>query len=66
MENNHRQFTAEEQMPRIYGFIGELLLDIYIEHNHLKYYEQNVIEIGTQSFWLKSFNFCKRKFLGIR
>lgn len=66
MENNHKKYTSEEQMPRIYGFIGELLLDVYVEHNHIKYYEQNVIEIGTQHLWIKAFNFCKRKFLGVR
>ena len=66
METHHAQYTSEEPMPRIYGFIGELLLDVYVTHNNMKFCEYPVIEIGTQSFALKAFNFCKRKFLGIR
>lgn len=66
MEKEHSNFTDQEPMLRIYGFIGELLLDVYIRHNALNYYEQNVIKLNTQSFVLKLFNFCKRKFWGIR
>lgn len=66
MEAGHSNYTKSEQMPRIYGFIGELLLDVYVEYNQLKYFEQGTIELNTQSFMLKAFNFCKRKFLGIR
>lgn len=66
MELHHGEFTSSEQMPRIYGFVSELLLDVYVDKNHLNYYEQKVIEMDTQSFFVKSFNFCKRKFLGVR
>lgn len=66
MELKHSEFTSEPPMPRIYGFIGELMLDVYVTKNNLNYYEQEVIEIDTQSSILKAFNFCKRKFLGIK
>lgn len=66
LDKNHSSFTDEDVMPRIYGFIGELLLDVYVTHNKMNYYEKNVIEKDTQSKALKIFNFCKRKFLGIR
>lgn len=66
MENNHKSYTSEEQMPRIYGFIGELLLDVYVTKNQMNYCEYPIIAMGTESFAKKAFNFCKRKFLGIR
>ena len=66
MEEHHSDFTGEDQMPRIYGFIGELLLDVYVTKNQMHYCEYPVIAMGTESFALKAFNFCKRKFLGIR
>lgn len=37
---------------RIYGFVSELLLDVWLEKNKIVYHEQNVSFIEKQN-WLK-------------
>ena len=66
LEKNHDAYTCEKEMPRIYGFIGELLLDVYVMHNDMHYHEKKVIEKNPQKKVIKVFNFCKRKFWGIK
>lgn len=47
---------------RIYGYISELLLDVWLETNKLEYYEQNVAFLEPQNWLKKGGTFLKRKF----
>ena len=47
---------------RIYGYISELLLDVWLETNQLEYYEQNVVFLEPQNWLKKGGTFLKRKF----
>ncbi len=49
---------------RIYGFVSELLLDVWLEKNHIPYKEQNVSFIEKQNWIKKGGNFLKRKVFG--
>lgn len=46
---------------RIYGYISELLLDVWLETNKLEYYEQNVTFLEPQNWLKKGGKFLKRK-----
>lgn len=50
------------QEARVFGYISELLLDVWIETNNKKYIETNWIQIGDRKLILKALNFIKRKF----
>lgn len=49
---------------RIYGYISELLLDVWLETKQYEYYEQNVAFLEPQNWLKKSGLFLKRKFMG--
>ena len=49
---------------RIYGFVGELLLDVWLEKNHISYHEQNVSFMEKQNWIKKGGEFLKRKVFG--
>lgn len=49
---------------RIYGFVSELLLDVWLGKNKIVYYEQNVSFMEKQNWIKKGGNFIKRKVLG--
>lgn len=49
---------------RVYGFVSELLLDVWLEKNHLPYVEQNVSFMEKQNWLKKGGLFLKRKVLG--
>ena len=49
---------------RIYGYISELLLDVWLEANHLNAWEQNVSFLEPQNWLKKGGLFLKRKFVG--
>ena len=49
---------------RIYGFVSELLLDVWLEKNQINYKEQNVSFIEKQNWIKKGGAFLKRKAFG--
>lgn len=54
-------YTAMES--RVYGFLSELLLDVWIEKNKVKYKELPVMFMEKQNWISKGGSFVKRKFL---
>lgn len=53
------EWSKNEQ--RVYGFLSERLLDVYISHNKLKVKNQNYFFAEKQNWVKKIFNFLKRK-----
>ena len=51
---------------RIYGFVSELLLDVWLEKNGIAYREQNVSFMEKQNWFKKGGAFLRRKILGRR
>ena len=49
---------------RFYGRVSELLLDVYINTNNIKYKEVNFIDIENINWLKKGTSFLKAKFLG--
>lgn len=53
----------DQYEARVFGFVSELLLDVWLEKNNIKYKEQNVSFIEKQNWIKKGTNFLLRKFL---
>lgn len=53
-----------EYESRIYGFVAELMLDVWLEKNKFIYKEQNVSFMERQNWIKKGGLFIKRKFFG--
>ena len=49
---------------RFYGRVSELLLDVYINTNNLKYQEVKFMDMDNINWWKKGTSFLKAKFFG--
>lgn len=58
--------TYTKNEARVFGFISEMLLDVWLETNNVKYYEQNVSFMEKQNWLKKGGLFIKRKLAGGR
>ena len=56
--------TFDAYNIRVFGFVSELLLDVWLETNKITYKEQNVSFMEPQNWVKKGGLFLKRKFLG--
>ncbi len=54
------QYTPYQ--ARVYGYLGERLLDVWLEKNQISYLEQPVLYMEHQNWVLKIFRFLKRKY----
>ena len=61
IEKNVDISTYSAYEARIYGFISELMLDIWLEKNNLPYHEQNVSFMEKQNWLKKGGAFIARK-----
>lgn len=68
----HILFTLEAELDissydaynqRIFGFVSELLLDVYLEKNNLPYHEIDFMFMENEHWIKKVFAFLKRKFI---
>ncbi len=49
---------------RVFGFLSERLLDVWINANHISYTEMTVVNLENEHWPKKIYNFLKRKFVG--
>ena len=56
--------TYSDYDKRVFGFVGERLLDVWIETNHIPYRELPVLHTESQHWLQKGTAFLKRKFIG--
>lgn len=54
-------YTASE--ARVFGYLSELMLDVWLESNSFSYKELNVMFMEKQNWIIKGFNFLKRKYI---
>ncbi len=54
--------TYSDYEKRVFGFVGELLLDVFIKKENIKYKDIDYIFTEKQNWFKKIFNFLKRKF----
>ena len=60
-------FKLEKQMgdvDRLYGYVAERLMDVFIDTNRLEYIETGIIETEKIDWFKKIFVFLKRKYSG--
>ena len=61
---NLDEYQGEDR--RVFGFVSELLLDVYIQTNHLTFVDQRYAFTEKQNWFKKIFRFVARKFGGKR
>lgn len=52
----------DQQEARVFGYISELLLDVWVECNQIKFVEVHCYQIGPKHYFSKIVNFALRKF----
>lgn len=52
VENHIDVSSYDNYNKRVFGFLSERLLDVYIDHNNLKYVEKDIVLIGNPFFAL--------------
>lgn len=64
-ETESRIDTSEYsvQEARVFGYLSELLMDVWIETENIKCIQANWIQIGPRKMYQKIYNFLIRKFL---
>ena len=65
LENMEKQLTTKNYstyQARVYGFLGERLLDVWLEKNNVRYFERSVLYMQHQNWITKVFRFIKRKY----
>lgn len=64
-------FAVEERLDiseysvsdkRVFGYLGERLMDVYLDTHHIHYTECRVVNLEKQHWLQKGFRFLKRKF----
>lgn len=50
------------QEARVFGYLSELLMDVWIDRNNIDYVESTWIQLGKRSTLKKAYNFIGRKF----
>ena len=53
-------YSAQES--RVYGYVSELLMDVWISNRHVNYVEVPWIQLGKRHLFKKTINFLTRKF----
>lgn len=56
--------TYSTNDKRVFGFVSERLLDVWLDTNHLEYLELPVVNMESQHWLKKGTAFLKRKFIG--
>lgn len=58
-----KELGCTKENERIYGFVSELLLDVYLTKNNLDYLETDYMFMENEHWLKKGFAFLKRKFI---
>ena len=64
LENRLDISTYNKNDSRVFGFVSERLLDVWLETNHLQYKDTGYVFMESQNWLIKGRNFIKRKFIG--
>jgi len=63
-KNLQAEYVGLVHYRRVFGFVSERLLDVWLEKNQIAYKEQNVSFMEPQNWIKKGGLFLKRKFFG--
>ena len=62
LEKRCADFECDDFQARFYGRVSELLLDVYLNTNHLEYKEQPLYFVEKEPFFKKLIGFLRAKF----